>query len=73
MEDLGEESNLGRGHGVVVGEEKLELEDAACNVGMSAMIQLSRAIGRTYPRMVIAWGRESRRRSTAGYPRGGWR
>lgn len=30
VEDLGEEADLGRGHGVVVGEEELELEDAAC-------------------------------------------
>lgn len=29
VEDLGEEANLGRSHGVVVGEEQLELEDAA--------------------------------------------
>lgn len=29
MEDLGEESNLGRSHGVVVWEEELELENAA--------------------------------------------
>jgi hypothetical protein len=27
--DLGEEAHLGRGHGVVVGKEQLELEDAA--------------------------------------------
>jgi hypothetical protein len=29
VEDLGEESNLGRSHGVVVWEEELELENAA--------------------------------------------
>jgi hypothetical protein len=27
--DLGKEANLGRSHGVVVGEEELELENAA--------------------------------------------
>jgi hypothetical protein len=27
--DLGQEAHLGRGHGVVVGEEELKLEDAA--------------------------------------------
>lgn len=30
--DLGEEADLGRGHGVVVGEEELELEYTACYV-----------------------------------------
>ena len=29
MVDLGEETDLGRGHGVVFGKEKLEAEDAA--------------------------------------------
>lgn len=29
MEDLGEKSDLGRGHRIVVGEEEFELEDAA--------------------------------------------
>jgi hypothetical protein len=28
--DFGEEADLGRSHGVVVGEEQLQLEDAAC-------------------------------------------
>lgn len=32
VKDLGEEANLGRRHRVVFGEEKLELEDAACRV-----------------------------------------
>lgn len=31
VEDLGEEADLGRGHGVVVGKEQLELEGAACS------------------------------------------
>lgn len=30
VEDLGEEADLGRGHGVVVREEELELEGTAC-------------------------------------------
>lgn len=30
MVDLGEEADLGRGHGVVIGEEEFELEDATC-------------------------------------------
>lgn len=31
--DLGKEADFGRGHGVVVGEKQLELEDAACSPG----------------------------------------
>jgi len=31
VEDLGEESDFGWSHGIVVGEEKFELEDTACD------------------------------------------
>lgn len=37
MENLGEETDLGRRHGVVVGEEELELEDAAWGRMISVM------------------------------------
>jgi hypothetical protein len=43
VEDLSEEADLGRRHGVVVGEEELELEDAAC----SSVCQLSAAPAHT--------------------------
>lgn len=33
VEDFGKESDLGRCHGVVVGQEELEVEDAACMYG----------------------------------------
>lgn len=32
VEDLGQEADLGRDHGVVVGEKELELEGAACGL-----------------------------------------
>jgi len=32
--DLGEEADLGRSHGVVVWQEQLELEDAACELSV---------------------------------------
>ena len=35
--DLGKEADLGRGHGVVIGEEEFELEDATC-VGVLVMV-----------------------------------
>lgn len=34
MVDLGEEADLGRSHGVVVWQEQLELEDAACELSV---------------------------------------
>lgn len=32
VEDLGQETDLGRGHGVVLWEEQLQLENTACEV-----------------------------------------
>ena len=32
VKDLGQEADLGRRHGVVVGEEQLEFEDATCKL-----------------------------------------
>lgn len=32
VKDLGEESDLGRRHGIVVGQEQLELEHATCDI-----------------------------------------
>lgn len=40
VEDFGKEADLGRGHGVVVGEEELELEGTACGRMMLAMLAI---------------------------------
>lgn len=37
VEDLCQEADLGRRHGIVVGEEELELEDAACAASVTTL------------------------------------
>lgn len=44
MEDLGEEANLGRDHGIVIGKEELELESAACKVDVSVLPPVRRLL-----------------------------
>lgn len=38
--DFGQEADFGRGHGVVVWQEELEFEDAACGRGLAAIASL---------------------------------
>lgn len=55
--DLGKEADFGWGHGVVVGKEQLELEDAACCCQPRSAARLSaptRPI--THPHMATAKG-----------------
>jgi len=40
MEDLGQESNLGRGHRVVVGEEQLQFENTTFVGGLRRAVDL---------------------------------
>jgi hypothetical protein len=58
MVDLGEESDLGGSHGVVVGKEELELEGAAWESVTSAICRRCSCGGYTsYSRMVTAMDR----------------
>lgn len=40
--DLGEEANLGRSHGVVVGQEQFELKDSTCIMRQSRSDRVER-------------------------------
>lgn len=57
--DLGKEADLGRSHGVVVGQEQLELEDSAWLECQNTSFQWSEASRSGYLRKEIVKGRES--------------
>lgn len=65
--DLGEEADLGRGHGVVIGEKELELEDAAWSCQPARQ---PRSDEQAYLRTVTVRGRRWSRQSTADCRRG---
>lgn len=69
MEDLGKKSDLGRRHGVVIGEEEFELENAACNsVNKGPLRYSARWDADLHTETGRAHG--SRRQSIAGFLRG---
>jgi hypothetical protein len=72
VENLCQETDLGRRHGVVVGKEQFELENASCTGVRDWSVARDPSMTiEAYLRMATGRGRGSRHRNIAGFPREG--